>query len=79
MPEHTLKADILICAEALVNDQPLPWPEGLRIMGEIGLHPAQRAALGIAYFASDGESEEGDAALDALSEEIRAGWEAAGV
>ena len=78
-PEHPLKASLITCAHALIDDVPLPWPDGVRIMEEIAKHDAQRAALGIAYFASDCDTPEGDRALEDARQRIVREWEQKGV
>jgi hypothetical protein len=78
-PEHPLKVPLLKCAELLINGKTLPWPDGVHLMQEIGKYDAQRAALAIAYFASDCDTEEGDDALNQINEEIRRAWNPRGV
>lgn len=78
-PEHPLKAPLLRCAAALINCACLPWQEGIDLMRRVGEYPGQRAALGIAYFASDSESCEGDRALTVVDNEVRQGWDQQGI
>lgn len=61
-PDHPLKASVLHAANALIDDRPLHWREGVELMRQVGSHDGQRAAVGIVYFASDGDSTEGDEA-----------------
>lgn len=78
-PEHALKAPLLRCATALIDGTPLPWQEGVELMSSVGEYDGQRAALSIAYFASDAGSGEGDHALTVVDIEIRQKWDAKGV
>lgn len=73
-PKHPLKAALLRCADALVRDAPLAWDEGLRLMWVISAYEAQRAALLIAYSASDCSDDDSDAALEAAWQKIEAAW-----
>ncbi|MER8688074.1 hypothetical protein [Mesorhizobium sp. M0895] len=77
--DHPLKTPLLRCARALIQDEPVPWREATAIMEEIGRYSGQRAALGIAYFAGDGSTKEGDAALSKTDRDIRQIWAANGV
>lgn len=78
-PEHPLKAPLLACASALIDGTPLPYPDGVRIMDEVAKYDGQRAALGIAYFASDCDTPEGDRALEDAFQRISREWERKGV
>lgn len=78
-PDHPLKAQLLQAAHALIEDTPLAWLEGVELMKRVGDFDGQRAALAIAYFASDSDCREGDTALALVEAEIRQNWEAKGV
>ncbi len=78
-PDHPLKAQLLRAAHALIADSPLAWREGVELMKCVGDYDGQRAALAIAYFASDSNSREGDDTLTIVEAEIRQNWEAKGV
>lgn len=78
-PDHPLKAPLLHAARALIEGTPLPWQEGVELMKHVGGYDGQRAALGIAYFASDCDTREGDDALTLIDSEIRESWETKGV
>ena len=75
-PDHPLKAPVLHAANALIDDTPLDWREGVEIMRQVGSHDGQRAALGIVYFAFDGDSTEGDDALEDTLIVIQQRWDA---
>jgi hypothetical protein len=77
--EHDLKAPLLLCAEASIGRQRLPWPDAIAVIEEIGRFQAQRAALAVAYFAGDCDSGEGGAALDLAEHRVRQAWETTGV
>ena len=77
--EHKLREPLVRCANALVSGQALPWPDAVAIINEIGSFEAQRAALSIAYFAGDCDSDEGDAAMDSAQRRVRNLWEKMGV
>jgi hypothetical protein len=76
--DHALKAPLLRAASALIEGTPLAWREGVEMMRRVGDFEGQRAALGIAYMASDCDSREGDNALTLADAEIRQHWEANG-
>jgi hypothetical protein len=78
-PDHPLKQPMLRCARALIQNEPLPWHEASAVMQEIGLYDGQRAALGIAYFAGDSSTSEGDIALSNTNHRIRETWVTKGV
>jgi hypothetical protein len=78
-PDHPLKQHLLDCAHALLEDRPLPWQEGVKLMEMIGQYDAQRAALAIAYAAADHESAGGDEALSEADNSIRRKWDLQGV
>ena len=78
-PDHSLKAPLLHAARALIENTPLPWQEGVELMKRVGEYDGQRAALAIAYFASDCDTQEGDDALTLIDSEIRKSWETEGV
>lgn len=78
-PDHQLKAPVLHAANALIDDAPLDWKEGIKVMRQVGSYDGQRAALGIVYFACDCDSTEGDRALTEADIEIRKQWDAKGV
>ncbi|MER9233139.1 hypothetical protein NKI56_13740 [Mesorhizobium sp. M0622] len=78
-PDHPLKQPVLRCAQALIQDEPLPWREASAVMQQIGLHEGQRAALAIAYFAGDSSSNEGDTTLGNTDHRIRQTWAIKGV
>jgi hypothetical protein len=78
-PHHPLKLTLLRCADALLRNAPIPWEEGLRLMRDVSAYEAQRAALLIAYSASDCSRDEADALLEAARQEIEAAWTDAGV
>ena len=76
--EHPLKKPLERCAMALIEDVPLPWGESIEIMRLVGTYPAQRAALGIAYFSGGGDVDD-DARAAELDGEIRHMWETQGI
>ncbi|MFM6830368.1 MAG: hypothetical protein ACKOVA_08590 [Novosphingobium sp.] len=78
-PDHPLKAAVLKAAHALIDATPLDWRDGVQLMKQISLYDGQRAALSIAYFASDSDCPEGDSALTEIDTQIRTEWEAKGV
>ena len=75
-PNHPLKAPVLGAANALIDGTRLQWREGVELMKRIGDFDGQRAALAIAYFASDCDTADGDQALTKTDAEIRERWEA---
>lgn len=77
--EHELKKPLVRCANALVNGEALPWPDAVEIIKDVGRFESQRAALSVAYFAGDCDSDEGDAALDSAQRDARQSWEKMGV
>ena len=72
--DHRLKPLVVACAIALIDAQPLPWQAIVEVMKKIDQFPDQYAALAVAYFAGDGESTEGNAALNNENNRIRARW-----
>ncbi|PAP95329.1 hypothetical protein [Mesorhizobium wenxiniae] len=78
-PDHPLKQPMLRCAPALIQNEPLPWHEASAVMQEIGLYDGQRAALGIAYFAGDNSTSEGEIGLSNTNHRIRETWVTKGV
>ena len=78
-PDHPLKLPVLHAANALIDDTPLNWKEGVNLMRQVGRYDGQRAALGIVYFASCCNTPEGNDALTETDTQIRAQWEAKGV
>jgi hypothetical protein len=78
-PDHPLKAPVFNAAKLLSEDEALDWREGAELMRQVGTYGGQRAALAIAYFASDCDSPDGDEALSAVDAEIREYWEAKGL
>lgn len=78
-PDHPLKMPLLNAAHCLIDHAPLPWPEGAELMKRVAEFEGQRAALAIAYFASDCDDPDGDEALALLDAEIRQKWDANGV
>ena len=77
--DHPLTAPMLDAAHALIDGVPVLWSEGVELMKRVGNYEGQRAALAIAYFASDCDSPEGDDALNRTDAEIRQRWDANGV
>lgn len=77
--EHELKAPLVRCANALVSGQALKWRDAVSVIEDVGRFEAQRAALSVAYFAGDCDSDEGDAALDSAQRRVREAWEENGV
>ena len=77
--EHDLKEPLLNCANGLIEGRALPWPDVESVMEQIGRFEAQRAALSVAYFAGDSDSDEGDAALERAHRRISASWNKNGV
>lgn len=73
-PSHPLKPALVQCADALIADAPLVWEECLRLMWTISAYEAQRAALLIAYSASDCSDDDTDAALEGARQKIEAAW-----
>jgi len=71
---HPLSDQVVLCARALIEGSKLPWQQAVRVMDEIANFPRQYAALNIAYFSGDGDSD-GDAQLDAAYARITAAWE----
>jgi hypothetical protein len=78
-PDHPLKSNTLKAANALIDNAPIDWREGVRLMRQVGSYDGQRAALGIVYFASDCGSVEGDEALTETDRAIRESWDAQGI
>lgn len=78
-PDHALKPALVQCADALIGDAPLAWEEGLRLMWAISAYEAQRAALLIAYSASDCSDDDADAGLEAARQKVEAAWVQANV
>jgi hypothetical protein len=77
--EHELKGPLVRCANALISGQALPWPEAVAVIEQIGRFDAQRAALSLAYFSGDCDSEDGDAALELAYRRVIKVWEQMGV
>lgn len=77
--EHVLKEPLLRCANALVSGQALPWADVVAVIEQLGHFEAQRAALSVAYFAGDCDSNRGDAALSSAERGVRDAWENHGV
>jgi hypothetical protein len=77
--EHPLKEPLLLCARTLIDHESLPWPDAVTLMERIGVFGAQRAALSIAYFAGDCDTEEGDTALEAAYRRIEGAWSEKGI
>jgi hypothetical protein len=78
-PDHPLKAVVLRAANALIDNDPLNWQEGVRLMRHVGTFDGQRAALVIVYSACDCDSAEGDAAVNEVDREIRRRWDVADI
>jgi hypothetical protein len=78
-PDHPLKIPVLDAANALINDATLDWKQGVELMRQVGRYDGQRAALGIAYYASDCDSTEGNEALTEIDTSLREQWDAKGV
>ncbi|MGB6119148.1 MAG: hypothetical protein WBF87_13095 [Mesorhizobium sp.] len=78
-PDHNLKIPVLSAAHCLIDGKKLPWREGVQLMLQIDDYDGQRAALAIAYFASDCGSPRGDEALNQADADIRARWAAKNV
>jgi hypothetical protein len=78
-PHHRLKEPLLDAARALITQTPLPWREGIGLMRRVGEYDGQRAALAIAYFASDCSTPEADHALTQAQVEITQRWDARGI
>jgi len=72
--DHELKEPLLACAAALIDRRRLDWREAVAIMERVGKFDGQRAALSLAYFSGDCDSDEGDAALEAAHERITQVW-----
>ncbi len=77
--EHDLVDPVLICANSLIDCTPLSWIEAIAVMELVGKVDGQRAALSVAYFSGDCDTEEGDAALNAADQRIRSVWDEKGV
>lgn len=77
--EHELKEPLVRCANALISGQALPWPDAVSVIEQIGRFEAQRAALSVAYFSGDCDSEEGDEALELACHRVRQAWEKKGI
>jgi hypothetical protein len=72
--EHTLKEPMLHCARTLTEKQRLSWQEAVGVMEQIGQSEAQYAALNIAYFSGECDSDEGATQLEAAHNRIRLAW-----
>jgi hypothetical protein len=75
-PAHPLKRDLLQCARALASDQTVTLEYGLTVMRDVSFHEGQRAALSIAYFATDLTQDDSDR-LTQFEANVRAGWDQA--
>lgn len=73
--DHPLKAPLTRCATALITGSKLNWSEAVEIMEKVAAFEGQRAALSVAYFSGDSESDEGDAALNATHQRITDVWD----
>lgn len=71
---HPLKALILRFARAMVNGEALPLQVTLDAMELVSNHPGEYQALNVVYFSQRGADDA--ATLDALYDDILAGWEA---
>ena len=78
-PNHPLKAPVLHAAHVLIHGTALPWRAGVALMKRVSDYEGQRAALAIAYTASNCDDPEGDDALTRTDAEIRQYWDASGV
>jgi hypothetical protein len=78
-PGHPIKAPVLHAAHTLIEGTSLPWREGVELMKRVSDYDGQRAALAIAYFASDCDSPEGEEALTRTDADIREQWDARGI
>jgi hypothetical protein len=78
-PDHPLKAPLVQAARALIQNRPLPTQDGVAIMRRVSEYDGQRAALNIAYFASDCDTPEENEALECTHAEIVQSWAAKGV
>lgn len=78
-PDHQLKDPILHAANALIDGRRLDGKEGVELIKQAGNFDGQRAALNIAYFASDCDNTEADEALTQADALAREQWEAKGV
>lgn len=76
---HEIAAPVLKCARALIEGERLPWNEAVEIMEQIGSYDGQRAALAIAYFSGDCDTDEGDIALNDAQNRIRSRWDQMGI
>ena len=72
--EHDLKDPLLQCAHALIEKQHLSCEETMGLMEQIGHFEGQYAALNIAYFAGDCDSNESASQLEATHERICHLW-----
>jgi hypothetical protein len=72
--EHPLKEPLVRCARALTDRQYLPWIDAVKVMSEIAPFHGQYAALNIACFAGDSDSDEGDRGLEAAHERVCKVW-----
>jgi hypothetical protein len=77
--DHPLKKRVLYCAERLISGRFLTLMEAVAAIDEVGSFDGQRAALSIAYFSGDATSKDGDAALTAAENRVRASWDERGV
>lgn len=77
--DHPLKAPVLSAARVLIEGRLVPWPDGISLMKRVGEFDGQRAALAIAYMASDEVDEEAAEALARTEAAVRQHWEARGV
>lgn len=77
--DHELRDPLVRCANALIYGQALPWPEAVAVIELIGSFEAQRAALSVAYFSGDSDTDEGDAALELAYRRVLNAWEEMGV
>jgi hypothetical protein len=77
--DHPLNEPVLRCAKAIIDGEPLPLEEGLRIMDEVAAYAGQHNALSIASFASYSDAPGVDDALGEAYERIVEGWEQQGV
>ena len=78
-PDHPLKLPVLHAARDFIDGTPFPWREGVELMRQVGQYDGQRAALNVAYLASNTASPEGDRALERTHREICGTWGANGV
>jgi hypothetical protein len=74
--EHPLKAPILRCAAALIEERSLPYEFCSATAKLIAQHPGEYAALNFAYYAVGADDEASDAAVWLETQAIRKAWEA---